>query len=75
MSRRVSKKGQVTIPKVLRDRLGIGLGSHVRFEVSAGGEVVLRPVEADRFDRMVGTLKTDMTTDEIMALLLGDSGT
>lgn len=71
MSTRVSKKGQVTIPKAVRDRLGIGPGSLVRFVLAADGEVVLRPVEGDRFDRMVGTLKTDMTTDQIMALLRG----
>jgi len=72
MSTKVTKKGQVTIAKALRARLGIGPGSRVRFEVSADGGVVLRPVEVDRFDRVVGTLKTDMTTDEIMALLRGD---
>lgn len=78
MSTTVTQKGQVTIPKAVRDRLGIGPGSRVTFELAADGDVVLRPVEIrtpaadDRFARMVGTLKTDMTTDEIMDLLRGD---
>lgn len=37
---RVTEKGQVTIPKPIRDRLGIGPGSEVEF-VERDGEVVL----------------------------------
>lgn len=33
---RVTEKGQVTIPKAIRDRLGIGPGSEVRFVVEEG---------------------------------------
>lgn len=78
MSTTVTQKGQVTIPKAVRDRLGIVPGSRVNFELAADGEVVLRPVEAaaatdDRFSRVVGTLKTGMTTDEIMDLLRGET--
>ena len=74
MQATVTKEGKVTIPKAIRDRLGLKPGSRVSFNVSADGGVVLQPVEGDRFDRMVGTLKTDMTTEEIMALLRGDDG-
>lgn len=38
----VTQKGQVTIPKMVRDRLRISRGDKVLFEVR-GGEVVLRP--------------------------------
>lgn len=37
---RVTEKGQVTIPKPIRDRLGIGPGSEVEF-VERDSEVVL----------------------------------
>ncbi len=40
--RTVGAKGQVVIPKDLREYLGIRVGSHVAFEVR-DGEVVLRP--------------------------------
>ena len=33
----VSEKGQVTLPKVLRDRLGIVPGSRLEFRVAPGG--------------------------------------
>ena len=39
---RVSTKGQVTIPKPVRDALGIAPGSAVEFEVTPSGDVVLR---------------------------------
>ena len=39
---RVSPKGQVTVPKPVRDYLGIAAGSAVEFEVTDSGDVVLR---------------------------------
>ena len=39
---RVSVKGQITVPKEVRDHLGIVPGGAVTFEVNADGEVVLR---------------------------------
>jgi AbrB family looped-hinge helix DNA binding protein len=78
MSTRVTRKGQVTIPKPVRDRLNIKPGSAVAFELAADGRVVL--VKADRkparrrdaFDRIRGSGKGSMTTDEIMALTRGE---
>ncbi|MFO1221016.1 MAG: AbrB/MazE/SpoVT family DNA-binding domain-containing protein [Burkholderiaceae bacterium] len=35
----VSEKGQVTLPKPLRDRLGIGPGSRLAFRVAADGSL------------------------------------
>ena len=39
----VSSKGQVTFPAAMRAKLGIGPGSHIRFEVR-GQELVITPV-------------------------------
>ena len=38
----VSSKGQVTLPAAMRAKLGIGPGSHIRFEVR-GRELVIKP--------------------------------
>lgn len=78
MSTTVTSKGQVTIPKAVRDRLNIKPGSQVDFELAEDGRVVL--VKAgkraspprSRFDRIIGTATSGMTTDEIMALMRGD---
>jgi AbrB family looped-hinge helix DNA binding protein len=80
---RVTTKGQVTIPKEIRDRMGIGPGSEVEFvPTEEGAHLVavnenLSEKEAarkfrDTLDRMEGTLDLGgMTTDEYMEWLRG----
>jgi antitoxin PrlF len=76
MSTTVTAKGQVTIPKPVRDLLGITPGSKVDFHRAADGSVVL--VRADRkrplsrFAKMRGHAGKGLTTDEIMALTRGE---
>ena len=76
MGSRVTRKGQVTIPKRVRDHLGIEPGSVVDFELAADGRIVLTVVGAEpkpsRFERFRGIAKTKLTTDELMAMLRGD---
>jgi AbrB family looped-hinge helix DNA binding protein len=75
----VTSKGQVTIPKRVRDALGLKGGSKVHIEAHPGKMATLKPVGrtsksefARRIEKVRGTLKTKMTTDEIMELLRGD---
>ncbi|MDX8493720.1 AbrB/MazE/SpoVT family DNA-binding domain-containing protein [Mesorhizobium sp. VK22B] len=80
---RVTTKGQVTIPKQIRDHLGIGPGSEVEFVATdEGARLVainenLSEEEASRkfrevLDKMEGTLDLcGMTTDEYMEWLRG----
>lgn len=74
---RVTEKGQVTIPKELRDELGIGAGSEVHLE-HADDAIVIRKVKdgASGGARLVecrrGRGDIAMSTDEIMALTWGD---
>ena len=73
MTRRVTRKGQVTIPKPVRDRLGIRPGSKVEFELTEDGRAYLRRVgkrqtRSSQFERMLGTATGGLTTDEIMKL-------
>jgi AbrB family looped-hinge helix DNA binding protein len=72
----VTVKGQVTIPKPIRDRLGLTPGSKVAFDLDPAGQVVLRKADepADPIDGLIGsgTALKGMTTDEIMRLLRGD---
>jgi AbrB family looped-hinge helix DNA binding protein len=75
MATTVTRKGQVTIPKPVRDRLGIEPGSAVEFELAADGRVVLVKVDAarpaSRFEGLRGRVGTGLSTDEIMALTRG----
>lgn len=46
----VTSKGQVTLPKELRRRLGIQRGSRIRFTIPASGAVRVEPVLYDLED-------------------------
>jgi AbrB family looped-hinge helix DNA binding protein len=78
MATTVTTKGQVTIPKQLRDSMNIQPGCKVFFEANQDGEVILRkcgPVDErkpDRFDEVLGSADIKWRTDELMALLRGD---
>ncbi|MCA9844803.1 MAG: AbrB/MazE/SpoVT family DNA-binding domain-containing protein [Dehalococcoidia bacterium] len=50
---RISSKGQITLPRVVREHLGVGQGSTVEFEV-VDGHATIRPVESG-FLRHMGT--------------------
>jgi antitoxin PrlF len=72
----VTRKGQVTIPKPVRDRLGIKPGTKIDFEIAEDGRVFVRTakkigVKPSRFVRMLGTATSGLTTDQIMALTRG----
>jgi len=76
MATKVTRKGQVTIPKPVRDHMRLRPGTAVEFSLEPDGRIVLsradRRVPPSRFDKVRGIAKTDMTTDEIMALLRDD---
>jgi AbrB family looped-hinge helix DNA binding protein len=70
----MTSKGQVTIPKRIRDYLGLKPGSEVEFQYARGGKVVLKShttPQRSRFDGLVGSAGPGMTTDEVMALTRG----
>lgn len=75
MGATVTSKGQVTIPKAVRDFLGIGPGSKVEFRRVADGSVVVIPLgkkrPESRFAQLRGQAGDGMTTDEIMTLTRG----
>lgn len=76
MSTTVTTKGQVTIPKAVRDLLGIAPGSQVDFVLNTDGDVVLtrkdqqRP--ASRFQKLRGHAGHGLDTDTIMAMTRGE---
>lgn len=72
---RVTSKGQVTIPRDVRQLLGIKPGSEVDFEVDPDGVRLVR-VRARGGAKVVRQMRgrgaVAMTTDEIMVLTRGD---
>ena len=73
----LTSKGQVTIPKAIRDRLGLKPGHKVEFVADRRGRVVVEPVKPpqraprSRFAALRGAADTGMTTDQILALTRG----
>jgi antitoxin PrlF len=54
---KVTSKGQVTIPKEVRERLGVRAGEDIGFEEREGLFVVSKVVTKSPFDKWVGKLK------------------
>ena len=79
MPTHMTSKGQVTIPKPVRDHLGLEPGMGVEFTYTDDGDVVIRPTARrirrkakSRFAPLVGTGKrVGMPTDAYMALIRG----
>ncbi|NOY61085.1 MAG: AbrB/MazE/SpoVT family DNA-binding domain-containing protein [Calditrichaeota bacterium] len=72
---RVTGKGQVTIPKHIRDLLGLMRESEVEFIVEHGKVYISKEKKnnkSKRFRKYRGTATVKMSTDEIMALTRGE---
>ena len=77
MSAAVTSKGQVTIPKPVRDLLGIEAGTRVEFRRNDKGEIVLTRADGaqarpSRFAKLRGHAGPGLSTDEIMAMTRGE---
>ena len=76
MATTVTSKGQVTIPKPVRDYLGIEPGSEVNFRRADDGSIIIEKADGtrpqSRFAKAVGSAGPGLTTDELMQLLRGD---
>jgi AbrB family looped-hinge helix DNA binding protein len=79
MATTLTSKGQVTIPKQIRDALNLVPGTSVEFAVNKEGEVVIHKAGArasrkpDRFEAARGKADVKWRTDELMALLRGEA--
>ena len=71
----VSEKGQVTIPKALRDRLGIRPGEVLDFSEDHGRLVAVKDVTRDPVDEVYGILKLNRRTDELLVEMRGEVDT
>jgi AbrB family looped-hinge helix DNA binding protein len=67
----VSEKGQVTIPKVLRERLGIAPGDALEFAEQDGRLVAAKISPVDPVDGVYGILSLGRSTDEFVDELRG----
>lgn len=74
MSTTRTSKGQITIPKPVREHLGLKTGAAVSFELTAAGEVVLRPASCrpkSKFAKLRGRATVKMRTEDTLQLTRG----
>lgn len=74
MATNLTSKGQVTVPKAVRDYLGLKPREAVTFEQLPSGDIVLRPAKKRRtpvkspFAKLRGRATVRLTTQQILAL-------
>ncbi len=64
----ISRKGQITIPLEVRQRLGVTYGDQVKFDLD-NGLTILRPARSDEnpFEKFAGCLGGFTSMEEILA--------
>lgn len=76
MATTMTTKGQVTIPRRVRDHLGLKPGAAIDFVLDERGRVTVRPARTggrakSRFAKLRGSATSGLSTDQIMALTRG----
>ena len=71
MKTTVSERGQVTIPKRLRERLGIRPGQVLEVLEERGRVVMTKRIAEDAWSSVVGILNSGQTTDEMIEEMRG----
>jgi antitoxin PrlF len=69
----ISEKGQITVPKRLRDRLGIRPGDRLEFSEDRGHIVVSKTADRDPVATVYGILGHGRSTDEALRELRGEA--
>jgi len=70
---KITSKGQITIPKEMREKIGLEPGKEVYFEEKDGVFYIKKGVEKSPFDKWMGYLKNKKgrSPDEILEKLRG----
>ena len=71
MKARVAERGQVTIPKLLRERLGVTPGTVLEFSEERGRLIAVKSGSVDPVGEVYGCLGKKINTDAVIAQLRG----
>lgn len=69
---KITAKGQLTLPKDLRTKLGLKIGNYMQIRETSEGYVLEKEQDEDRFHKYVGRLKSERDSDEIVKELRGE---
>lgn len=73
MASTISEKGQVTVPKPLRERLGIRPGDQLEFSEEHGRLVARKVSERNPVEAVYGILELEQSADELLRDLRGEA--
>jgi AbrB family looped-hinge helix DNA binding protein len=73
LTAKVTSKGQITVPKKIRDKLGVQAGETLGFEENDGVFYIRKSLKKSPFDKWVGKLKKlkGQKTDSVIEDLRG----
>jgi antitoxin PrlF len=75
ISAKLTSKGQLTVPKMVRERLGIQPGDELEFVEEDGTFLIRKQVRESPFDRYIGFLShaRGTETDDVLTELRGEA--
>ncbi len=68
---KVTSKGQVTIPKKLREKMGLKPGDYLEIKEDATGYIINKKIDKKKIEKYVGILNKEKSSDEIVKELRG----
>lgn len=69
---KITSKGQLTLPKELREKLGLKPGDYLEIKETKKGYVLEKDLDEQRFRKYVGLLKNEGDSDRITKELRGE---
>jgi len=67
----VAERGQITIPKLLRQKLGIKPGTVLEIRIQKTALIIIKADQRDPIERVYGCLKKHINTDDVIENLRG----
>lgn len=71
MKATIAERGQVTIPKALRQKLGLKSGTVLDFQVQNSVLIAIKAEQCDPVDQVYGCLNLKLNTNAVMDNLRG----
>ncbi len=72
MKAKITSKGQLTLPKILRDKLGLKTGDNIIIRETSEGYILEKELDQQRFKKYVGYLNQESDSDKIVEELRGE---
>jgi len=66
MKAKITSKGQLTLPKPLRDKLGLKTGDNVIIRETSEGYILEKELDQQRFKKYVGYLNQENDSDKVI---------